>query len=658
MSRGHLKNGSKSWFVIPACLARPARRRSGGESGRRVLDSRLNHPGVTALFEVRSTVITYMALLLIFTTGAAAQNGTFVASVDRSSVGTGDRFEVSFTVSGSDVNGIKNFKAPNFAPFVVLSGPNQSTNMQFINGQMSGSVTYTYYLYAQQVGKYTIAPASIDYKGTTLQTKPIPIEVVQGKPKAQQKEPENIQNIGDNLLIRAFADRQRVKQGEPVTITYKLLMNPRLAVNGYDIAKAPVYQGFWAEEIEQPKQPAVTNETFEGKQYRVATIRKSALFPTQSGKLVISPLEVRCAYQVQSQKKSNDPFDSFFNDPFFARTQTIEHEFKSNPLTLTVDPLPGNPPASFTGAVGRFTFTATVDKKEVKTGDPITLRLTVTGSGNIKLLNPPKPNLPADFEAYDPKISDEVTRDGGVIRGKKIAEYLVIPRNAGDRTIEPILFSYFDLDRNAYSTIRSQRFDFSVLQGKDVSGGVSIAAKSDVRLLGEDIRFLKLTMGELQPIGQSLFAGTWLFTLFVVPPIAFLAAFAYRKRQEKLSGKVDQLRFAKAGREASKRLKQARRLLSQGNTENYHAEISKAIMGYLEDKLHIAKASLTIDDAASLLQQHHVPQETVQSLRSCIERAEFARFAPASDTQEARSELLDTAAGIINSVERTFSKKP
>jgi hypothetical protein len=600
--------------------------------------------------------VRHIVLLAVLSLTAAAQNGTFVASVDRSTVGTGDRFEVSFVVSGSDVNGVRNFKAPNFNPFVVLSGPNQSTNMQFINGQMSGSVTYTYYLYARQTGKYSVGAASVEYKGSILQTQPIQIEVVQGKPQTQQKEADASQNVGDNLFIRAYSDRQRVKQGEPVTITYKLYT--RLQVSGYDIAKAPVYQGFWAEEIEQPKQPTVANETFEGKQYRVAMIRKTALFPTQSGKLVISPLEVRCAYQLQSRKKSNDPFDSFFNDPFFSRMQNVEQDFKSNPLTVTVDTLPGNAPAGFSGAVGRFAFAATVDKKEVKTGDPITLRLTITGSGNIKLLTPPKPNLPTDFEAYDPKISDEITRDGGVIRGKKIAEYLIIPRNAGDRAMEPIAFSYFDLDRNAYNTLRSQRFDFTVLAGRDMSGGAAIASKSDVRLLGEDIRFLKLTMGELQPIGESPLAGNWLVALFIFPPIAFLASFAYRKRQEKLSGKVDQLRFAKAGREATKRLKQARKLFSRGNTENYHAEVSKALMGYLEDKLHIPKASLTIDEAATLLEQHHVPSETVQTLRSCIERAEFARFAPASDTQEARAELLDAAAVIINTVERTFRRKP
>jgi hypothetical protein len=196
-----------------------------------------------------------------------------------------------------------------------------------------------------------------------------------------------------------------------------------------------------------------------------------------------------------------------------------------------------------------------------------------------------------------------------------------------------------------------------VIQGKDMSSGAAIASKSDIRLLGEDIRFLKLSLGELHQINESPFSNGWLPALLAFPPLAFLGAFAYRKREEKLSGKADQLRFAKAGREASKRLKQAKKLLSQGNTESYHAEISKALMGYLEDKLHIAKASLTIDDAATLLQQHGVSGETIQTLRSCIDRAEYARFAPASDTKEARTELLDSAAGIINGVERSFGRK-
>jgi len=599
-------------------------------------------------------LFTVILLLTVLTAEARAQDGTFSAALDRTTVGAGEQFAVSFTVSGSDMNSVKNLRPPSFGSFVVMSGPNQSTNMQIINGQMSGSVAFTYYLYARQAGKYNIGAASVDYKGATLRSQPLQIEVVQGKLKAQAIEAAAPpQGVAENLFIRATADKQRVKQGEPVTVTYRLYT--RLNVSGYDIAKAPVYQGFWAEEVEQPKQPTVTAETFEGKQFRVATIRKTALFPTQSGRLAISPLEVRCAYQAPSQRKSNDPFDSFFNDPLFARTQT--EEFKSNSLAVTVDPLPGNPPAGFSGAVGRFTFNATVDKNEVKTGDPITLRLTIAGTGNVKLLTPPKPSLPADFEAYEPKVSEEITREGGVIRGKKVAEYLVIPRNAGARVIAPVVFSFFDLDRNAYTQLRSARFDFTILPGKDMSAGASVASKSDVRLLGEDIRYLKLSLGDIVQIDASPFSNIWFALFMVLPPLAFLAAFGYRKRREKLFGRVDVLRAAKAGREAAKRLKLAKKLLSQGNTESYHAEISKALMEYLGDKLRIQKSELTIDDAATQLEQRSVPAETLQLLRSCIERAEFARFAPASDTQQARAELLDSAAGIIDSVEKNYSGK-
>ena len=600
-------------------------------------------------------VLRYSALLVLFTFAAAAQNATFVASADRTSVGAGEQFEVTFTVSATDINSVKNFKPPVLTPFSVLSGPNQSTEMQFGNGQMSGSVKFTYYLYTRQPGKFTIPPATVEYKGATLKSQPLQIEVVQGKPPAQGKEPDNAQNVADNLYIRAYLDKQRVRQGEPVTVTYKLYT--RLQVSGYDIAKAPVYQGFWAEEVEQPKQPVVASEVVEGKQFRVATIRKTALFPTQSGKLTISPLEVRCAFQLASRKKTNDPFDSFFNDPFFSRTQNAEQDFKSNVLSVTVDPLPGSPPAGFTGAVGHFTFSASVDKKEVKTGDPISLKLVIAGIGNVKLLTMPKPELPADFEAYDPKISEEVSPAGGVIKGRKTAEYLVIPRNAGDRAIEPIAFSYFDLDRNTYSTLRSPKFDFRVIPGKDMSGGAAIASKSNIQLLGEDIRFLKLSLGELRNTSESLLSDNLLLACIVFPPFMFLAAFGFRRRQEKLSGKVDQLRFAKAGREASKRLKFAKKLLSQGNTENYHAEISRALFGYLEDKLHLTRASLTIDDAAQLLEQRGVTPDTVASLQACVERAEFARFAPASDTQEARAEILDAATVVINNVEKSFGRK-
>jgi hypothetical protein len=597
-----------------------------------------------------------LLIALFFTVSVQAQDGTFTAAADPTRVAAGEQFQLTFTFNGSDVNSVRNLKAPDFNQFVVISGPNQSTNMQWINGQMSASIAYTYILYARQAGKFTIGPATVDYKGKTLKSSAIQIEVTQGKPKQQQKQPDQPSaDIGDNLIVKAFSDKQRVRLGEQLIVTFKLYT--RVSVSGYNLAKAPAFDGFWGEDFDMPKQPSQTNETLNGKQYRSVVIKKTALFATQAGNLKIAPLEVRCAVQVQTKRRSNDPFDQFFNDPFFQQVQTTNLEVKSNPLTITVDPLPVNAPSGFSGAIGRFTFNASVDKNGVKAGDPITLKVIVSGSGNIKLVTLPKPQLPADIESYEPKISEDISRDGGIIRGKKTAEYLLIPRNAGQRIIEPMPFVYFDLDRKEYIALRSPRFEFSIEPGKEYSGSsVSTISKEDVRMLGEDIRFLKLSAGNIQHKDDAG-SSEWFVFGIVLPPLAFAAAWFFRKRMEKIYGDMPRLLFETAGREASRRLKKARALLEQGNTESYHAEILKALTEYLEHKLRTAKADFIMDTAVTHLRQRGVKEEVIKSLKTCMERAEFVRFAPSSDTTETRKELLDIAAGAINGIEQTFSKR-
>jgi hypothetical protein len=587
---------------------------------------------------------------------AFAQDGTFTASAERSQLAAGEQFQVTFTFDGSDYNSVKNFKAPDFGQFVIVSGPNQSTNMQWVNGKMSASIGYTYILYARQPGKITIGSATIDYKGAPLKSNSLQIEVSQGKPK-QQQSPSNqsAADAGDNLIIKTFSDKQRVRQGEQLIVTFKLYT--RVSITGYDLAKAPTFDGFWSEDFEMPKQPTQATETLNGKQYRTIVIKKTALFATQSGNLKIAPLEARCAVQVQSKRRSNDPFDQFFNDPFFQQVQTVNMDVKSNPLTIVVDPIPANAPPGFSGAIGRFSFNANVDTRNVKAGDPITLRVSVLGSGNIKLVTVPKPQLPADIESYEPKISEEISRDGGIIRGKKTAEYLLIPRNAGQRVLEPMQFVYFDLDKKEYITLRSPKFEFSIAPGKDFSSsGISVNAKEDVLMLGEDIRFLKLSIGRLQRADDIKSSG-WFVLGIILPPCMFAGAWFYRKRMEKIYGDMPRLLFEKAGREASRRLKKARALLEQGNTESYHAEILRALMMYLEHKLRTPKAKFVMEDAVAQLRQYGIQKEVLQSLKLCMERAEFVRFAPGSDTTDARKELLDIAAGAINGIEQSFGKR-
>ncbi len=604
-------------------------------------------------------VAQHLLSLVLIPAALAAQDATFVASVGRSVVSAGEQFEVLFTLSGGNVSGARNFQPPDFTQFVVMSGPNQSTSMQVVNGQFSGSVTYSYILYARQPGKYTIGSASVEFRGATLKNNPVIIEVTQGRPQqspaaGSAASSQDAQKIGEDLFIRATASKSRILRGEQITVTYKLYT--RLTVSGYDISKAPAYEGFWAEDIEQSRQPAVTTETYEGKEYRVALIRRTALFPTQAGQLIVAPLEVRCAVQTQAQRRRGaDPFDSFFNDPFFQRLQTVEYDFKSNTIMVTVDPLPTPAPASFSGAVGTFTLNASVDKKEVQAGDPITLRLNVSGVGNVKLLPIPKPELPPDMEAYEPKITDEITREGGVIRGKKSADYLIVARNPGQRAIESIPFTYFDLTKGQYATLRTPRFNINIKPGKEALSGTPLAAKTDVKLLGEDIRFLKITLGDLKRTGEAGLFGFWFYAAVLIFPLFFVASLVYRKRMERLYGDLPKLRSQKAGREAAKRLKKANKILSVGDTQTYHAEISKALLGYLGDKLQIPQALLTIDEALVRLEERGLNRAAIEELRSCIERAEFVRFAPSEDSQEARTDLIGAAATVIQTIEKILN---
>lgn len=609
----------------------------------------------TRMHSIRRCLISILSVCFYFSL-MNAQDGSFSTSADPTRVAAGEQFQVTFTVSGTDVNNVRNLRTPDFSQFVVISGPNQSTNMQWMNGQVSASLTYSYVLYARQAGKYTIGEATIEYKGKTLKSQPFSIEVSQGKPKQQQKEsPQQSTEVGDNILIKAIVDRQRVRLGEQLIVTFKLYT--RLVVSGYNLSKAPAFDGFWSEDFEMSKQPNQTNEVLNGKQYKSVILKRTALFATQAGSLKIAPLEVRCVVQVQSKRRSNDPFDQFFNDPFFQQLQTTNLDLKSNPITITVDPLPINSPAGFSGAIGRFAFNAGVDKSTVKAGDPITLKVAVSGYGNVKLVTLPKPQLPADIESYEPKISEDISRDGNVIRGKKSAEYLLIPRNAGQRVVEPMQFVYYDLEKNQFITIRSPRFEFTIEPGKEFSGnGVSSISKEDVHLLGQDIRFLKLSLGTLEQNNESNFSG-WFVIGMIVPPLAFMGAWVFRKRMEKIYGDMPKLLFETAGREASRRLKKAHMLLEQGDTESYHAEILKALTEYLEHKLRTSKAHFVMETAMNQLRKRGVQEEVIVSLKNCMERAQFARYAPGSDTTEARKELIDVASSAINGIEQNFGRR-
>jgi hypothetical protein len=594
----------------------------------------------------------YLALIVFFSAGAFSQNGSFTASVDNNQVAVGDQFQITFALSGS--GGGSNFRPPAFADFYVLSGPNQSTNMQIINGAVSSSVSYAYMLQAKTEGKITVGPATIDYGGKRLQTQPIVITVSKGTARPKQNTPSSDNSdvgrqIGDNLFLKAVVDKTSIYQGEQLTVSYKIYT--RVSVVNYNITKLPSLTGFWSEDLSVPKEIQLTNETVNGKQYRVGVLKKVALFPQRSGTLQIDPMDVECLIQVQSRQRSNNIFDQFFNDPFFGNVQNVKHVAHSQPVKITVNSLPGNVPEGFTGAVGRFSMESWLDKRETKTNDPVTLKVKITGQGNLKLLESPAINVPSDLEKYDPKVTDNFSNEGSKISGSRTFEYLLIPRHPGDQTIASFPFSFFDLDKKSYVTLRSPEFSLKVARGNDLAVSTSSGiSKEDVKLLGEDIRFIKSGNNSLRKAGSRLAGSPEFYALTISPFFFFVGFVVYMRRRERILGDVRLVRNRKARKIAQKRLEESKKFLQAKKKEDFYASISKALWGYASDKLGIPVADLTLEHIQSKLEERGIPAELVSTLSSTIEQCDFARFAPASDSTQMETIYADTV-NLISSIE-------
>ncbi len=587
---------------------------------------------------------------------------SFSASVDNTTVGLNDRFQVTFTFEGTDVNSLSGFNAPDFAGFMVLSGPNQSTSMQIINGAVSASLSYSFYLQPKNLGKYTIGSAAIRYKGTPYKTDPITIQVEKGSsnPGTRQNTNQNSSGVSNdeiaqNVFVRATADRQKAYMGEQVTVTYKLYTRLSIA-SQMSISKLPQYPGFWAEELETPGNISFTTETYQGKKYRVGVLKKVALFPTQTGELNVTPFELDVPVQIRNKRKSNNVFDDFFNDPFFGIGQTVNFTAKSNSLKINVQPLPSaDVPDSFNGAVGNFSMDSQVDKRTTKTNEPVTMKITISGTGNISLLDMPKINLPAGFEQYEPKVNEQVNRIGR-ISGKKTAEYLIVPRDAGKKEIPSVKFSYYDINKKSYVTLSTPAYSLNVEQGTNANTQ-EYAGKEDVKMLGEDIRYIKTDVESLHRSGNFILNRFGFWAAVGFPFILGLGLVVWRRREDKLAGNVQLMRYQRAQKAARLRLKKAKALMDAGDHNAFYSEISLALFGYLEDKFHIPKSELGVDRAAAELQKRGLSRELIAEFERVANKCEFIRFAPKESETAAVAEMYDELSHIITEIEKSLSLK-
>ncbi len=607
-----------------------------------------------------------ITLVLLFTVSAFAQDPSFQASVDKNPVAVDDRFTLSFALNNAGMGGGKNLKLPNLDKFRIMMGPSTSSSMQIINGAVSSSVTYSYVLQPKEVGKFTISAASIEADGKTYTSKPFTIEVIKRSPqqkpqKAQQGLSVNAgvqEQLSNNIFLRASVDKSRLMQGEQVNLVYKLYT--RVSVQNYNLTKAPTMTGFWSEDADMPKQIQLSSETINGKQFQVGVIKRTALFPTQSGTLEIGPMEITTLVTVRD-RRTWDPFDSFFNDPF---GRQIEYVVKSEPVRIKVDPLPAGAPSSFKGAVGKFTMNAKVDRQNTKTNEPMSLKVTINGTGNIKVLESPAVELPTDFEQYTPKVSDNINRREAKVSGSKTFEYILIPRYPGKKTIKPVEFSYFDLEKSQYITLKSSEIELNVEQGAaGAAPFVSSNLREDVQLLSQDIRFIKVARPSFTRQGEYLHTSGMFIAMMLLPLAGLAGAFVYACQRQAVMSDIVGYRNRQAIKVAKRGLKNAEVLLNQvaigkdGSSEKqiqFYSEVAKSMWKYLGDKLNIQQADISIDGAVNALTTRSVNEETSTALKSLLESCEMARFAPTSLSLDTMKTTYDDASKIIVDLERTL----
>lgn len=591
---------------------------------------------------------------------ALADNVQFVMEGPEA-VAVGEQFRLGFTLndSGSDL------QLPDLSNFDVLMGPStsQSSSIQIINGRttQSSSFSYIFILRAKKEGKFTIRPASIKVDGKTYESNSLTIQVVKGQPQAQSSGQQSYgQQQGapdqddtpvgsvsrDNLFVKVAVDKTNVSKGEQIISTIKLYISQNIPLNGFDEVKLPTYEGFWTKDIAVPTQVNFTREVYNGKIYQVGVLKKTILFPQQNGTIKISPFEITCLVRQRVRQQQG-----FFDD-FFDNYRVVKAKVVSDPVSIQVKDLP-NTPGNYSGAVGNFSITSSLDKTSVKSNEAVTLKLTVSGSGNLSLINAPKIEFPQDFETYEPKTSDRLNASEGGLNGSISFEYLFIPRFAGTFTIPATEFVYFNPSSRQFETKTTQAYTIKVEKGADDqnSSVVNSYSKEDVKMIGKDIRFIKQKNLKLTVKGSSFYGTFEFYGIFILSIIAFVVVFVLNRKKIRENANIQLVRNKQANKVALKRLKEAAVFLRDHKAEQFYEAVIKALWGYLSDKLSIPVADLNRENAASRLLERGIDQETVSELLHIIDDCEFARYAPAAYTGT-MNEVYDGAAKVMGIFEK------
>ncbi|MEJ2903152.1 BatD family protein [Pedobacter panaciterrae] len=600
-----------------------------------------------------------LSVLLLWTSAlfangikSGAQDVKVTASVSKSVVGTGEAFEISFSVNGN----IESFNPPALNGFQVVGGPNQSSSYSSINGNTTASMSISYDLVGVKEGEYIIGPALVVVNGKQVKSNSVKIKVVKGKavpqgnqrnavPQGDKVAEGNSIDISKRLFLRAVANKTNVYIGEQFSVSYKLYTNIDLVDNALD--KLPDFNGFWSQEIKNNSQNVQWEiETYNGEKYHVATLKQIILFPERFGKLTLDPLAM--TFVVRQAAPSNDPIEQFFGGSY----KDTKYKIKSTPITINVKPLPeAGKPEGFNGAVGNFSIGANLDKSSVKANEALNYTLKITGSGNLKLLKAPELTLPADIEKYDPKVNDDIKETMTGVSGSREYSYLLIPRHEGNYTIEPLKFSYFNPATGRYVSLTSGSFPVKVAKGDPGSNVTAYATggQQDVKTLAKDIAYIKTGNPGLTKDGEGFYGSALYYMLLCTGPVLFLAAFGYRKWYRENNRDVIKVKGRNANKIAAKHLASAQKQLISGDKKAFYENVYRGLYGYLSDKLNISAADLNKENIGEQLKLRTVNESIIDQLTDTLDLCEMARYAPISGISE--QEVFDKAKTIINDIE-------
>ena len=577
----------------------------------------------------------------------------------------GDQFRLTYTVNSQDV---KDFLAPQAKGFDVLMGPSRSqqSSTQIINGKVSSSrsITYTYILMAVSEGTFNIPAASIEVDGKKIFSNPLTIKVLpkdkedansnqsQGNSGISSRNQKSSGRITDkDLFVLATASKTKVHEQEAILVTYKAYTTVDLRQL---LGKMPDQQGFYVQEVELPAQKTFKLEHYKGRNYNTVVYRQYVLFPQKSGKLEI-PAVTFDAVVAQRVAVSDDPFEAFFNGGGYVE---VNKKIVAPKLVINVDPLPSKP-EGFSGGVGTFSLKSDISTTELKANEAVTIKLTISGTGNMKLVSAPEVKFPHDFEIYDPKIEDNYELTANGLSGTKTIEYLAIPRHAGNFTVPAIEFKYFDIASEKYKTLTTEAYELKVAKGDGSASSQQVIAdftnKENVKVLGTDILFIKTGDTTLRQKGNYFFATTAYYLWYIIPFLLFIVFVVIYRKQAVENANVAKVKTKKANKVATKRMKLAGKLLSENKVNEFYDEVLKALWGYISDKLNIPVSKLSRDNIEAELSGHGVSEDLIKEFIGALSECEFARYAPGNQN-EAMDKVYSASVDVISKMENCIKR--